>query len=59
MELDEGCGGGGDSVQELDEPLEVVLLVLTLLGDGCALLELDVALACEELLERGGGPELD
>ena len=46
-------------LDELNERLEVVLLVLTLLGDGCALLELDVALACEELLGKGGAPEVD
>ena len=44
---------------ELDEPLEVVLVVLTLLGYGDALLELDVGLACEELLGKGGDPEVD
>jgi hypothetical protein len=46
-------------VLELDEPLEVVLLVMTLLGCGGALLELDVGLPCDELLGKGGGPELD
>jgi hypothetical protein len=46
-------------VLELDEPLEVVLVALTLLGYGGALLELDVGLACEELLGKGGAPEVD